>query len=154
VEKTLMLGGTGGRRRSGRQRWDGLIASSTRCTWVWVNSGSWWWTRMDKVCCDSWGRQESDTTEWLNWTEGIGKTICLRNHMPLAQIVSFLECIANYILISEYNLIHEKDSLSTSPSVTFSSNHMWAKLHSTLCIVLSVLPCPYVLVLQANLFPH
>ena len=21
------------------------------------------------VCCDSWGRKESDTTEWLNWTE-------------------------------------------------------------------------------------
>ena len=23
------------------------------------------------ACCDSWGRKESDTTEWLNWTEGI-----------------------------------------------------------------------------------
>ena len=21
------------------------------------------------VCCDSWGRKELDTTEWLNWTE-------------------------------------------------------------------------------------
>ena len=21
------------------------------------------------VCCGSWGRKESDTTEWLNWTE-------------------------------------------------------------------------------------
>ena len=21
------------------------------------------------VCCNSWGRKESDTTEWLNWTE-------------------------------------------------------------------------------------
>ena len=21
------------------------------------------------VCCDSWGRKESDTTEWLSWTE-------------------------------------------------------------------------------------
>ena len=20
------------------------------------------------ACCDSWGRRESDTTEWLNWT--------------------------------------------------------------------------------------
>ena len=28
------------------------------------------------VCCDSWGRKESDTTEWLNWTEliFIGRT--------------------------------------------------------------------------------
>ena len=23
--------------------WDGWMASPTRCTWVWVNSGSWWW---------------------------------------------------------------------------------------------------------------
>ena len=24
--------------------WDGWMASRTRWTWVWVNSGSWWWT--------------------------------------------------------------------------------------------------------------
>ena len=24
--------------------WDGWMASSTWWTWVWVNSGSWWWT--------------------------------------------------------------------------------------------------------------
>ena len=23
--------------------WDGWMASPTQCTWVWVNSGSWWW---------------------------------------------------------------------------------------------------------------
>ena len=34
--------GTGG---EGDDRgWDGWMASPTRCTWVWVNSGSWWWT--------------------------------------------------------------------------------------------------------------
>ena len=25
------------------------------------------------VCCDSWGHKESDTTEWLNWTELKGR---------------------------------------------------------------------------------
>ena len=25
------------------ERWDGCMASLTRWTWVWVNSGSWWW---------------------------------------------------------------------------------------------------------------
>ena len=25
------------------------------------------------ACCDSWGRKESDTTEWLNWTELMGR---------------------------------------------------------------------------------
>ena len=24
--------------------WDGWMASPTRWTWVWMNSGSWWWT--------------------------------------------------------------------------------------------------------------
>ena len=41
MEKTLMLGGIVGRRRRGRQRIDGWMASLTRWTWVWVNSVSW-----------------------------------------------------------------------------------------------------------------
>ena len=48
--------------------WDGWMASLTRWTWVWVNSGSWWWTERLE-CCDSWCGKESDTTERLNWTE-------------------------------------------------------------------------------------
>ena len=27
-----------------RRRWDGWMASLTQWKWVWVNSGSWWWT--------------------------------------------------------------------------------------------------------------
>ena len=50
------------------REWDGWMASLTRWTWVWVNSGTWWWTGRPG-CCDSWGRKESDTTEQLNWTE-------------------------------------------------------------------------------------
>ena len=44
LEKTLMLGGTGGRRREDNRGWDGWMASSTRWAWVWVSSGRWWWT--------------------------------------------------------------------------------------------------------------
>ena len=42
LEKTLMLGGIGGKRRRGRQRMRWLDGLPTRRTWVWVNSGSWW----------------------------------------------------------------------------------------------------------------
>jgi len=34
--------GAGGERDD--RGWDGWMASPTRWTWVWVNSGSWWWT--------------------------------------------------------------------------------------------------------------
>ena len=47
LERTLMLGKIEGRRRRGRQRmrWlDGITDS-----WVWVNSGNWWWTGMPGV---------------------------------------------------------------------------------------------------------
>ena len=37
-------------------------------TWVWVDSGSWWWTGRPGMLC-SWGHKESDRTERLNWTE-------------------------------------------------------------------------------------
>ena len=35
----LKAGGEGDHRG-----WDGWMASPTQWTWVWVNSGSWWWT--------------------------------------------------------------------------------------------------------------
>ena len=43
LEKTLMLGKIEGGRR-GRQRMRWLDGSLTQWTWVWVNSGSCWWT--------------------------------------------------------------------------------------------------------------
>ena len=68
LEKTLMLerltaGGEGDDRG-----WDGWMATPTWWTWVWVGSRSWWWTRKPGVL-QSMGSKESDTTEWLNWTE-------------------------------------------------------------------------------------
>ena len=44
LEKTLMLGGIGDRGEGDDRGWDGWMASPTQWTWVWVNSGSWWWT--------------------------------------------------------------------------------------------------------------
>ena len=66
LEKTLMLGGIGGRRRKGQQRMrglDGIIDSmDVSLSELWgVGDG-----QGGLACCDSWGRKESDTTERLN----------------------------------------------------------------------------------------
>ena len=48
--------------------WDGWMASLTQWTWVWVNSGSWWWIGKPGML-QSMGSQRIRhdwVTEWLN----------------------------------------------------------------------------------------
>ena len=73
LEKTMMLGGIGGRRR---REWQRLIIKSVMAGWHhWLDGRESEWTARvgdgqgGLACCDSWGHKESDTTEWLNWTE-------------------------------------------------------------------------------------
>ena len=67
LEKTLMLGGFEDRRRRGRQRMRWLDGITDSMDMSLVNFGS-WWCQGGLACCNSFGRKESDTTEWLNWT--------------------------------------------------------------------------------------
>ena len=55
--------------------WDGWMASPTQRTWLWVGSGSWWWTGRPGVL-QFMGSQRvrHDWTTELNWTE-IGEHI-------------------------------------------------------------------------------
>ena len=50
--------------------WDGWMASLTQWTWVWVNSGSWWWTGRPGVL-QSMGSQRvgHDWAVELKWTD-------------------------------------------------------------------------------------
>ena len=69
LEKTLMLGGIGGRRRRGDRAWDGWMASLTRWTWVWVNSRRWWWAgRRGVLRFIGSQRVGHDWATELNWT--------------------------------------------------------------------------------------
>ena len=43
-EKTLMLGKIEAGGEGDDRGWDDWMASPTRWTWIWVDSGSWWWT--------------------------------------------------------------------------------------------------------------
>ena len=42
-------GGLGAGGEGDDRGWDGWMASQTQWTWVWVNSGSWWWTERPGV---------------------------------------------------------------------------------------------------------
>ena len=67
-EKTLMLGGIGGRRRRGcqRMRWLDGITDLMDVEFEWtLGVGD---EQGGLACWDSWGK-ESDTTERLNWTD-------------------------------------------------------------------------------------
>ena len=65
--KTLMLGKIEGRRDN--RGWDGWMALPMRWTWVWVSSGSWWWTRKSGML-QSMGSQRigHDWVTEMNWT--------------------------------------------------------------------------------------
>ena len=82
LEKTLMMGKIGG-RRSGWQRMRHWMASSTLWTWVWVSSGSWWWTGKHDVL-QSMGSQRlrHDWATELNWTDKTGCVLTVRNPPP------------------------------------------------------------------------
>ena len=90
LEKTLTLGGIGGRRRRGRERmrWlDGITDSMD------VNSGSWWWTGRpgvlrfmgsQRVGHDwatelNWSSNNKDQcTDNMQWNERVSNARCLR----------------------------------------------------------------------------
>ena len=83
---------------------DGWMASLTQWMWVWVNSGSWWWTGrpgvLQSMGSQSWTRL-SDWTE-LNW----------------GQITFY-----NVTLSIDYYLLHH-DICDTSRSVNRSANQI------------------------------
>ena len=111
-------------RKEGDNRgWDGWTASPTQWTWVWANSGSWWWTGRPDVLW-LWGCKELDTTEQLNWTElKMSRTLCHEsrwiayNHKPIT--LQWPSLHHNLLLLHHFN-----KGLSIQ-SYGFSTSHVW-----------------------------
>ena len=78
------LGAGGGREDRG---WDGWVVSPTQWTWVWVNSGSWWWTgRPGVLRFMVLQRVRHDWVTELNWKGILNKTIS-RAPQPLGSSI-------------------------------------------------------------------
>ena len=75
IRKRLMLEGWGAGGEGDDRGWDGWVASSTWWTWVWVKSGSWWWTGRPGVL--RFMGSQSVGHDWateLNWTDNLAHT--------------------------------------------------------------------------------
>ena len=86
MEKTLIGRGKGEgeRLRAGGEGydrgWDSWMASPTQWTWVWINSGSWWWTGRPGVL-QSMGSQRVRQ----DWVTELKRTE-LKNKMKRAEV--------------------------------------------------------------------
>ena len=72
LEKTLILGNIEGGKRRGQQRRRWLDGISDSWAWVWISSGSWWWTgRPGMLRFMGSQRVRHDWVTELNWGPGI-----------------------------------------------------------------------------------
>ena len=69
----LKVGGEGNNRG-----WDGWMASPTQWTWVWVNSGSWWWAgrpgMLQSTGLQRVGQNWETELNWQAWKLGLEPT--------------------------------------------------------------------------------
>ena len=64
-----------------RQEEKGWMASPTQWTWVWVNSGSWWWTGRPGML-QSMGSQRVGYNWATDWTESLERPVEGGSHWP------------------------------------------------------------------------
>ena len=106
--------------------WDGWMVSPTRWTWVWVNSGSWWWTERPGVL-QFMGSQRVGhnwATE-LNWTELKGDGYLLVDLLYDCKSVFSFDFITMLKDSYYYNAIHPGSQNISSHSTTFYSNFLY-----------------------------
>ena len=85
--------------------WDGWMASPTQWTWVWVISGSWWWTGRPGVL-QSMGLQRlrHDWVTEVNWTEwGMAHSFIESDRavIYMSSLASFLGLLFSFCLPSD-----------------------------------------------------
>ena len=93
--------------------WDSWMASPTRWTWVWVTSGSWWWTGRPGVL-QFMGSQRvgHDWATELNWTETLIDVLHSNS-------------IVIYILLFSYATMKQKHFTKFTASCIWTSGSLY-----------------------------
>ena len=112
LQSFLFVSKTGHRSRNGDRGWDGWKVSPTQWTWVWANSGSWWWTGKPGVL-QSIGLQrvrQDWVTEQQQWSFWSGSTTSSESRIDIGLVVDFWQpttiMLVTLILGCLWHLIH------------------------------------------------
>ena len=98
--------------------WDGWMASLTRWTWVWVNSGRWWWTgRPGELQFVGSQRVGHDWATELNWTSKFSSTIVV----ILLQLLHLSVCIPTILLLPFLLQSHFRFQIFAKPLAKYVS---------------------------------
>ena len=76
--------------------WDGWMASPTQWTWIWVNSGSCWWTGRPGMLQFMGSQSQTRLSDWTEHT-------LLIVEMKMCLFTSKCSCIRYYLIISLIN---------------------------------------------------
>ena len=92
-------------------RWDGWMASPTQWTWVWVSSGSWWWTGKPGVL-QFMGSQRvgHDWATELNWVPRLFLLLDFRTGSLIFKNIYLFGCAGSELrhsgpLVATYRLL-------------------------------------------------
>ena len=103
--------------------WDGWMASATRWTWVWVNSGSWWWTgRLGMLQSMGSQRVGHDWVTEQNWTEPMAL------YWAVLWIPFLKPRCGYYVLILFQNFKSNNYNVTELCILYFKKHHVWFEL--------------------------
>ena len=101
--------------------WDGCMASPTQWTWIWVNSGIWWWTGKPGVL-----QSMESQRAGHNWATEL---IWIRYSISEGELV-WVVCPP----VLEMGFLFLKDILATQFSFLLFSSELWSHCH---CLILN-----------------
>ena len=94
---SLRAGGEGDNRG-----WDGWMASPTQWTWVWMNSGSWWWTGSPGMLHGFAKVRHNWATE-LNWTDLNWTDLNWKSDQKLSTLLRSVLVLGHYLTWKFFN---------------------------------------------------